>query len=66
MRFLKQYGGVLLILVAVAYLAVMFYTQTLAGEAYNYGVLAPSFVMILLGIVLMIVGGKSADKIGGE
>ena len=66
MRFLKQYGGVLLILAAVAYLAVMFYTQTLTGEAYNYGVLAPSVVAVLIGIILMIVGGKSADKIGGE
>lgn len=60
MRFLKQYGGVLLILLAVAVLAVAFYMEMMSNE-----VLGGSLGAIILGIFLMIFGGKSADKIGG-
>lgn len=60
MRFLKQYGGVLLILLAVAVLAVAFYMEMMSNE-----VLGRSLGAIILGIFLMIFGGKSADKIGG-
>jgi len=66
MRALKQYGGSLLILVAVVILAVSFYNDLLQDPDANTWVLSSSFILVVLGVLLNIFGGKSADKIGGK
>ncbi|MDO4497856.1 MAG: hypothetical protein Q4B58_08545 [Bacteroidales bacterium] len=66
MRILKLYGGIILILVSVVILALTFFNIVeLEKEVYNH-TLEACGVMIVLGVVLSCVAGKSADKIGGE
>lgn len=65
MRFLKQYGGILLILVTVVVLYLVFNVLDLDKEVYNWTLVGCLFA-VLLGIILLVVGGKSADKIGGK
>ncbi|MCR5362513.1 MAG: hypothetical protein K6E73_10980 [Bacteroidales bacterium] len=64
MRFLKLYGGVILILLTVIALYVSF-TSDIEKATYNW-VLIGCAVAIILGVVLCVLGGKSADKIGGK
>lgn len=66
MRTLKQYGGSLLILIAVVILAASFYTDSLMDAGTNHAILGVSAVMVVGGVLLLIFGGKSADKIGGK
>ena len=66
MRTLKQYGGVLLILIAVVLLAATFFTEMLQDPGTNHVVLGVSAVLVIGGILFLILGGKSADKIGGK
>lgn len=66
MRTLKQYGGVLLILITVVILAVSFFTDMLQDADTNHVVLGISALFIVAGVLLLIFGGKSADKIGGK
>ena len=66
MKALKQYGGSLLILAVIIVLAVCFYTETLQDPTVNTAVLGVSFVLVIVGVLLNIFGGKSADKIGGK
>lgn len=66
MRTLKQYGGSLLILLAVILLAISFYTEMLQDADVNHAVLGVSALMVVGGVLLLILGGKSADKIGGK
>lgn len=66
MRTLKQYGGVILILLTVVLLAVSFFTDMLMDADTNHAVLGVSAALIIIGILLLIFGGKSADKIGGK
>ena len=66
MRTLKQYGGSLLILSAVVLLAISFYTEMLQDANVNHAVLGVSALMVVGGVLLLIFGGKSADKIGGK
>ena len=64
MRFLKIYGGIFLILLTVSALYVSF-TSDMEKGVYNW-VLIGCAVAIILGVVLCVLGGKSADKIGGK
>ena len=64
MRFLKLYGGVFLILLTVVALYVSF-TSDMEKTVYNW-VLIGCGAAIVLGVVLCVLGGKSADKIGGK
>ena len=66
MRALKQYGGSILILLAVILLAVSFFTEMLQDANTNHVVLGISALMVVGGVLLLIFGGKSADKIGGK
>lgn len=66
MRSLKQYGGSLLILLAVALLAASFYTDMLKDADTNHVVLGVAALMVVGGVLLLIFGGKAADKIGGK
>ena len=66
MRTLKQYGGSLLILLAVVLLAISFYTEMPQDADTNHAVLGVSALMVVGGVLLLIFGGKSADKIGGK
>ncbi len=66
MRTLKQYGGSILILLAVVLLAVSFYTEMLQDADTNHAVLGVSAALVVGGVLLLIFGGKSADKIGGK
>lgn len=66
MKALKQYGGSILILIVVVVLAVCFFTEALQDPDTNTLVLSVSFILVVVGILLNIFGGKSADKIGGE
>ncbi len=66
MRTLKQYGGILLILIAVIMLAVSFYTDMLQDPDTNHLILGVSAVLVVVGILSLIFGGKAADKIGGK
>jgi hypothetical protein len=66
MRALKQYGGSLLILIVVAVLAISFYTGALQNAELNTIILGICFILVVVGVLLNIFGGKSADKIGGE
>lgn len=61
MRFLKQYLGVFIILLTVAALAYFFYNDAMTNI-----VLCSSLIAIVVGILVMIFGGRSADKIGGK
>lgn len=65
MRFLKQYAGVLLILITVVVLYLVFSVIDMDKATYNW-TLVGCAVAIILGILLCICGGKSADKIGGK
>ena len=64
MRFLKLYGGVFLILLVVVALYFLF-TGNIDKETYNM-MLIVCLGLIVVGVVLCILGGKSADKIGGK
>lgn len=64
MRLLKQYGGILLILVAVGILCGSFYAEMDKG-VYNL-VLLICAALVILGVLLCVIGGKAADKIGGK
>ena len=66
MKALKLYGGSILILLVTVVLAVCFYTDSLQDPTLNTVVLAVSFVLVVLGVILNILGGKAADKIGGK
>lgn len=67
MRSLKQYGGILLILIAVGLLAATFFTEKLQEDpGLNHVVLGVSAALVVVGIICLILGGKIADKIGGE
>lgn len=61
MRTLKLYAGIILVLIAVGVLAATFFTDGCSNT-----VLAASLVCVILGIILVVLGGKSADKIGGK
>lgn len=61
MRTLKLYAGVILVLIAVVVLAATFFTEGCSNT-----VLAISLACVVLGIVLVVLGGKAADKIGGK
>lgn len=61
MRTLKLYAGIILILVAVCVLAATFFTDGCSNT-----VLAASLVCVIIGIILVVIGGKAADKIGGK
>ena len=65
MRFLKLYGGALLILLSVVVLSVPFTSEDMVKETYNV-VLIACAVLVVIGIILCILGGKWADKIGGK
>lgn len=66
MRTLKLYGGIILILIAVIALAVSFFTGALTSAGTANIILAASLLAVIIGIILIILGGKSADKIGGK
>ena len=66
MRALKQFGGSILILLVVIVLAACFYTNVLQDPNLNGIVLGVCFVLVVVGVLLNIFGGKSADKIGGK
>jgi hypothetical protein len=61
MRFLKQYFGVIVILLTVVVMAYFFFTGAMTNA-----ILGVSAVLIIVGILLMIFGGRAADKIGGK
>ena len=61
MRTLKLYVGIILVLVAVGLLAGTFFTTGCSNT-----ILAVALLCVILGIVLVVLGGKSADKIGGK
>ncbi len=65
MRFLKIYGGAILILLSVAVLYFSFTNEDLAKETYNW-ILVACLAVIILGVIFSIVGGKIADKIGSK
>ena len=65
MRFLKIYGGAILILVTVGILFFCFTDENMAKETYN-AILIACAVLVAIGIILCILGGKWADKIGGK
>ncbi|MCF0180006.1 MAG: hypothetical protein HUJ97_07170 [Bacteroidales bacterium] len=66
MRTLKLYAGVILILLTVVLLAATFFGGQLMDADSNHVILGISIFLILLGVALLIWGGKSADKIGGK
>lgn len=66
MKALKLYGGSILILLVTIVLAVCFYTNVLQDPTMNTVILSVCFVLIVVGVLLNIFGGKSADKIGGK
>jgi hypothetical protein len=65
MRFLKLYGGSILIILAAAVLFILFKVVDIDRGTYNIALVA-CFVAIVVGVLLNIFGGKSADKIGGK
>lgn len=65
MRFLKIYGGAILILLTVVLLYIFFTDPTMDKETYNT-LLIVCAVLVVIGVVLCILGGKLADKIGGK
>lgn len=66
MRNLKLYAGIILILLTVILLAVTFFQGLLMETSTNHIVLGASLALIVVGIILIVLGGKSADKIGGK
>lgn len=66
MRTIKLYAGVILILLTVVLLAVTFFNETLQDSELNHTILGVSLGAIIVGIILVVLGGKSADKIGGK
>lgn len=62
MRFLKIYGGALVILIAAVVLFVSF-TSDLDKELYNL-ILICCGAAVIIGVLLMVFLGKNADKIG--
>lgn len=66
MRTIKLYAGVILILLTVVLLAVTFFNETLQDAEFNHTILGVSLGAIIVGIILVVLGGKSADKIGGK
>lgn len=66
MRFLKLYSGVILLLLTVALLAGSFFTGKLGDAELNHIILGISLVLVIVSILLVIFGGKMADKIGGR
>lgn len=62
MNTLLQYSGVILILLVVVLLALTFFVLDLPIETNNviYGV---SFLLILAGVVLCIIGGKKTNRV---
>lgn len=66
MRALKLYGGSILVLLVIAFLAVAFYTEMLQDPKLNGWILGVSFVLVVVGIVCNFVVGGWADKIGGK
>ena len=65
MRFLKIYGGAILILLTVVLLYIFFTDPSMDKDLYNT-LLIVCAVLVVVGVVLMILGGKWADKIGGK
>lgn len=66
MRTIKLYAGVILILLTVVLLAVTFFNEALQDADLNHTILGVSLGAIIVGIILVVLGGKSADKIGGK
>lgn len=66
MRTIKLYAGIILILLTVVLLAVTFFNETLQEADANHAILGVSLGAIIVGIILVVLGGKSADKIGGK
>lgn len=66
MRTLKLYGGVFLLIITVAILAVSFFTGMLQDADLNHIILSICLVLSVASIILVVLGGKSADKIGGK
>ncbi len=65
MRFLKIYGGALIILITTIVLYLAFTSETIDKGVYNW-TLVGCGVAVIIGVLLMVFGGKSADKIGGK
>lgn len=65
MRFIKIYGGTILILLATIALYVCFTAEEMDKSVYNWSLIGCA-VAIILGVLLCVMGGKSADKIGGK
>ncbi len=65
MRFLKIYGGALLILITTIVLFVSFTSEDIDKGVYNWTLIGCGSAVII-GVLLMVFGGKSADKIGGK
>lgn len=65
MRFLKIYGGALLILITTIVLFVSFTSEDLDKGVYNWTLIGCG-AAVIVGVLLMVFGGKSADKIGGK
>ncbi len=65
MRFIKIYGGTILILLATIALYVCFTAENMDKGVYNWS-LVGCFAAIVVGVLLCVFGGKSADKIGGK
>ena len=65
MRFLKLYGGALLIIITTAVLFWAFTNDTMDKGVYNWTLIGCA-AAVILGVLLMVFGGKSADKIGGK
>lgn len=65
MRFLKIYGGALLILITTIVLYVSFTSDDMDKGVYNWTLIGCG-AAVLVGVLLMVFGGKSADKIGGK
>ncbi|MCR5394071.1 MAG: hypothetical protein K6E86_01580 [Bacteroidales bacterium] len=61
---MKIYGGAILILLVVVALYVIF-NSDMDKEVYNW-TLVGCLGLVIVGVLLMIFGGKSADKIGGK
>lgn len=65
MRFLKIYGGAVLIILSSIVLYLAFSNTEMDKATYNM-TLVGCFVGVVLGVVLCVLGGKMADKIGDK
>ncbi|MBR0038031.1 MAG: hypothetical protein IJP70_10410 [Bacteroidales bacterium] len=65
MRILKLYGGSILIVLASVVLFLLFKVVDIDRGTYNIALIVCA-VVIIIGVLLNIFGGKSADKIGGK